>query len=333
MVDVGATMSRVSVVGNYFVITFLSTVSSNPSFRYFAIPFNTPSAPMSPVTISTAISSISAAYDVLSVEVNSGIIYLAWEDSGVLRLNQLSNTLILGTPVVQTSSPADLISLAWDYSNRQLWVSFYDSGSHTINAAAYSSSLGLLLGSTLVVSSITLNNGLTSTALAGTLNIFYEVSNFYSYDSSLRTDYLATNTCTILGVAGTPSIILRGVGLSSKAIISNGVSYMLICYSSVYQPSYFLINASGKLIGKVAYSNGSGYIINQILPQINVSTNSDNKIVFQIGYLFKDFLASIANPAGPMGSNVGTNKTMGASVLLYILKLELILLHGFLEQT
>ena len=310
--DVNATMPRVSVLGNYFIITYLATVSSNASLRYIAIPFKNPTAPFAPVTVSTAITSITAAYDVLSVNVNAGVLYLAWEDSGVIKLSQISNSLVGGTAVTLASAPADLITLAWDYTNSQLWLSFYNSGTNTIKSATFSSSLAPLLGITTVVSSITLNNGLTSTAQNGVETLFYEVSNFYGYDGSLRTDYLATNTCTSGGVVGTPSIILRGVGLSSKATLVGGISYMLICYSSVYQPSYFLINASGKIIGKCAYANGGGYIINQILPQINVST-VNNSPVFQIGYLFKDFLASIANPIGPAGSNVGTNKTMGAS--------------------
>jgi hypothetical protein len=311
--DVSATLPRVFVLGNYFLITYLATVSSNATLRYLAVPYNSPQSPFSPVTISTAITNISAAYDGLSVNVNSGVLYLAWEDAGALKLTQISNTLIQGSTVTQASSAATLISLSFDYVNSQLWVSFYSPT--TIKASAYSSSLSIILASTTVVSSITLNNGLTSTANAGQLNLFYEVSNFYGYDSNLRTDYLAKNTCTIGGVVGTPTVLLRSVGLGSKAtyLSATGLSYMLVSYSSAYQPTYFLITSTGNIIGKFAYSNGGGYVINQILPQINVSTNSSNQTVFQIGYLFKDFLASIANPVGPMGSNVGSNKTMGAS--------------------
>jgi len=286
--DVNATMPRVSVLGNYFVITYIATVSASPTLRYIAIPYNNPVMPLAPITISTAITSITAAYDALSVSVNAGLMYIAWEDAGVIRLTTLSNSLVLGSTANLASAAADLISLSFDLVNSQLWLTFYSSGSNTIKAEAYSSSLNVILASTVVVSSVTLNNGLTSTANNGILNVFYEVSNFYGYDSSLRTDYLGTNTLTIGGTAGTPSIILRGVGLSSKAVMVSGISYMLICYSSAYQPSYFLISSNGNIIGKCAYSNGGGYIINQILPQINVST-VNGQTVFQIGYLFKDF--------------------------------------------
>lgn len=311
--DVSATMPRVSILGNYFVITYLATVSASPALRYIAIPFNHPELPFSPITVSTAITSITAAYDSLSVDVNGGVLYLAWEDSGVIKLAQISNTLIQGSTVTLTSAPADLISLAFDFTANNVWLSWYYNSGNAIFTAAYDSGLTIILGKTSVVTSITLNKGLTSTAQNRVVSIFYEVANTYSYDNSLETDYISINTCTRAGIAGTPAIILRGVGLASKAMILNSISYMLICYSSSYQPTYFLIEASGKIIGKLAYSNGGGYIINQILPQINVSQNDDDLFIFQIGYLFKDLLVSIASPVGPSGSDVGTNKTMGAS--------------------
>lgn len=311
--DVNASMSRVYVLGNYFVLTYLATVSSNPAIRYIAIPYNSPTIQLAPVTISTAITSISAAYDAFSANINRGALYLAWEDAGAIKLTQISNTLIQSPTVTLAAAPADLISLSFDSNNSQLWLSFYNSGTNTIKVAAYSSTLAPILASTTIVSSITLHNGLTSTSNSGVVTVFYEVSHFYGFDASLRTDFISKNTCTIAGVVGSPSVVLRGVGLSSKAIYSNGLSYMLICYSSAYQPTYFLINSNGNIIGKLAYANGGGYILNQILPQINLSINQDGHTVFQIGYLFKDFLASIANPVGPLGSDVGTNKTMGAS--------------------
>jgi hypothetical protein len=312
--DVSATLSRVFVLGNYFVITYLATVSSSATLRYIAIPFGTPQTPLAPQTISTAITSIAAAYDGLIVAVNTGVLYLAWEDSGVLKISSLSNTLVQGSVISVSSQPANLITLAWDSVLSQLWISLYNASGNTIKTLAYGSALGNILASTTVVSSITLNNGLTSTANAGVLSLFYEVSNFYGYDSSLRTDYIATNTCTIGGTVGSPSILLRGIGLASKAtyLSDTNLSYMLVAYGSVYQPSYFLISSTGNVIGKLAYENGGGYVINQVLPQINVST-VDGETVFQIGYLYKDFLASIANPVGPLGSNVGTNTTQGAS--------------------
>jgi hypothetical protein len=312
--DVSATMSRVFVLGNYFIVTFISNVSSTPTLRYIAIPYYNPTMPLAPLNISAQISGLTGAYDGI---VAAGNLYISWNGSdvgGAIRSAIMSSSLVIGSFVVVASHSAQLISLSWDSAMNQLWVTFYNSSSNNIATIAYNQTLTIVLAYTVIATSVTLNNGLTSTAISGVMSAFYEVSNFYGYDSGLRTDYISTNTCAVGGTVGTPSILLRGVGLGSKAtyLSASGKSYMFVAYGSAYQPSYFLIDSSGNIIGKCAYENGGGYIINQILPQINVST-TDGQPQFQTGYLFKDFLVSIANPVGPLGSNVGTNKTQGAA--------------------
>lgn len=316
--DVSATMPRVFILGNYFFITYIAAISGTDSLRYIAVPYANPTMSVGPVTISAQISSLSAGYDGIKASLAPDILYLAWNGSdggGALRICSITSSLIINSTVVVTSTTANLISTTFDYVLNQLWVSFYNSGANTIDTLVYSQNLTAILAKTTVVSSITLNNGLTSTANNGVVSLFYEVSNFYGYDATLRTDYISTNTCTVGGTVGTPSILIRSVGLGSKAIYlpSMSKSYMFVAYGSAYQPSYFLIDSSANIIGKCAYENGGGYIVNQILPQINLSTNSDGQSVFQTGYLFKDFLASIANPVGPMGSNSGPNNTQGAA--------------------
>ena len=313
--DVSATMSRVFALGNYFVITYMATVSGSPTFRYVAVPINNLTSPLAPVTISTSVSSISAAYDCVVAKIAPDVLFLAWNGGSTdLVINYMTASLALGTGTTVASTSSQLISTTWDYALNQLWVSFYSSSGNTIDVVVYTQSLVNILAKTNVVSSVTLNNGLTSTANSGTAHIFYEVSNFYGFDSGLRTDYISKNSCTNTGTAGTPAIIVRGMGLGSKAtyLSSTNKSYMLCAYGTSYQPSYFLIDSSGFAIGKLAYENGGGLIINQILPQIN-ATIVAGEPVFQIGYLKKDFLSSIANPVGPAGSNTGTNKTIGAT--------------------
>ncbi len=67
----------------------------------------------------------------------------------------------------------------------------------------------------------------------------------------------------------------------------DGVSYFLGAYSSSYQPTCFLINGSGKIITKLAYSNGGGYVTKG-LGKIQVT---DTTLSF--GYLFKDLIQAI----------------------------------------
>lgn len=90
------------------------------------------------------------------------------------------------------------------------------------------------------------------------------------------------------------SILVRGVGLASKSFLINSSPFFLATYSSSNQPTYFLINSSGQVQGKLAYANGSGYLTTG-LPSAVVSGSN-----VTIGYLVKDLVE-------------GINKTQGAS--------------------
>ncbi len=90
-----------------------------------------------------------------------------------------------------------------------------------------------------------------------------------------------------------PVVIIRSVGLASKAFIIDEIIYFLSAYSSAYQPTYFLINgststsSSPKIAAKLAYSNGGGYLTLG-LPSVT-ATNS----TAQIAYLFKDLIQAV----------------------------------------
>jgi len=92
------------------------------------------------------------------------------------------------------------------------------------------------------------------------------------------------------------SILVRGMGLASKAFLQNSVPYFLGTYSSTNQPTYFLMNGSGKVQGKLAYLNGGGYLTTG-LPSA-VLTGS--KVT--IGYLFKDLIQPVNRTQGAASS-------------------------------
>lgn len=123
-----------------------------------------------------------------------------------------------------------------------------------------------------------------------------------------------------------PVIIVRSVGLASKAFIVNGVVYLLSAFDSPYQPSYFLINATEStedmpvISAKLAYENGGGYLTLG-LPFVTVNDN-----YVQIPYLFKDLIAAVnKNTDVPTGTQTAgvysqtginiVNITIGTSVI------------------
>jgi hypothetical protein len=77
---VTATQCRVFSVGNYFIITFLATVSSTTHLQYISIPLNTPGSPSSATDISTSVHGLSAGYDGYSF---GGNFFISWSGSDV----------------------------------------------------------------------------------------------------------------------------------------------------------------------------------------------------------------------------------------------------------
>lgn len=309
-----AAMPRVSVLGSYFVITFFATVAATTHLQYIAIPFLNPNSPSSATDLSTQVLSLSAGYDIFLAN-NS--LYVAWVSnvsSNVLKVTSLSAVLVQGSVANVTGETGDLVSITADVSsgNPVIWVSIYKSSANTIRITALDYALNQILAPTTAVSSITINQ-LTSSAIANILTIFYEVANTYSYAPNAKSDYIEKNTVTIGGTVGSPSIILRSVGLGSKAGLIGSSSYMLVTYGGSYQPTYFLIDSSGNVLAKLAYSNGGGYAINQILPQLNIVDST-----ISVGYLYKSLLAAVNKTQG-VANVAGVYSQTGINVASFTL--------------
>jgi hypothetical protein len=127
---------------------------------------------------------------------------------------------------------------------------------------------------------------ITATAQNGVLTFYYEINNNYGYDSSIPSHYIDYNTITQSGTVGSPAVLIRSVGLASKAILLNGTSYFLTAYQSIYQPTYFLINGSAQIISRFAYANGGGYCT------VGLPSITENGTTLSVGYLYKDFITS-----------------------------------------
>jgi len=194
-----------------------------------------------------------------------------------------------------------------------IWFSYYDSNTSNGYSAAFDITLTVtILAETLFITATSLE-ALTSVALNAQLQLFYQETNTYASPyptSGIRSDYI---TAAILSQGGTlisATAILRSVGLGSKAFIDieSGYIYMLAAYGDTNQssaannsnqPTYFLIDSSGNIYMRLAYSNGGGYPSQngQVLPTV-VQYNGS----YYVAYLFADLLASV---------NKGTNLPSG----------------------
>jgi hypothetical protein len=193
-----------------------------------------------------------------------------------------------------------MMSMTVDQTNPStpiIWAAYYTANATSARAFALTFNMATVLAPTAIPLSAltapaTTYLNITCTAQNAKLTILAEADNYYGYNTAIPTHFLSQNTLTQSGTVGTASILVRSVGLASKALLYNGQSYTLVAYQSPYQPSYFLINGLGQVISRIAYSNGGGYDTKG-LPSISLNNGTA-----QIGYLIKDLIA-------------GTNKTQG----------------------
>lgn len=291
---------RVFVLGQYFIIMLNVLIGSNNQLQFIAIPYSNPISTtgvidfLPPALISSVYVPPSEGLAFDAVVIPDGSLYVVFNAaSSQVRATAISKTLVVNTPVIYTSQQATIMSVSVDLTQASpvIWAAYYSSGSSTGYVLAFDSNLHSILAPTQIISSGSIAN-ITATAQNSVLTVVYESNNFYGYDSSLQTNYLNKNTVTQAGVVGTPAILVRSIGLASKAFLLSGTMYFLSEYSSVFQPTYFLMNSSGQVISKLAYENGGGYLTLGI-PSATVSGNT-----IYIPYLYKDLIQSINKTQG-----------------------------------
>lgn len=277
---------KVFLLDNYFIIVFTNKVSSLYHLKYISI--NTASLAVGADTdISTSYTPASTvAFD---GTVFNRVLYVAWNGAAAsgIKMATLSATLVLSsTVIVDAGHVATMVGVCADTTNSIIWVTYYDLPTTAGYVVARNVNLLSVLAATQIITTGTILN-VTASASSGTLTTFYEVSSAYSYDSTVASNYVQYRTVTQAGSVGTATTLVRSVGLGSKSFISGGVIYVLCAFSSPYQPTYFLVNSSGNVVAKLAYSNGGGYLTKG-LPSVTVDGDQ-----LQFCYLIKDSIQSV----------------------------------------
>lgn len=304
---------RVFLLASYFIITFVATVGGQPHLQYLAIPIARPMSPGTATDISTVVTSLTTGYDAY---VANNTMFIAWSSTATITLlTYITSTLSAASPITITGSQADLVSVTVDSTTAAVWVVFWTQGTGDAFVNCYDFQLNQVLPTGLepVFSSMQISH-LTSFAINGLCNIFYEVINSYVSPypvANTRSDYVAGNVIEQFTGNGSSFSVARSIGMASKPFLADGSIYFLATYGSTdsttksNQPSYFIINQIGQVIAKIAYSNGGGYIGSQVLPSVS-SINSS----FYIPYQITDFLTTVnkgtALPSGTPSNAIYT---------------------------
>lgn len=341
---------RCFVLGIYFIVTFVGNPSGTPTIQYIAIPMGNPTTPKAVRNITASVNTVNAGYDAFSF---NGVLYISWDNSGTaVSMIRLDSSLGVSTTVNIAGAAGDLISVTADPITNYIWVSYWDSGTMDGFSAAFSLDLGVLVAATATITNTDIAE-ITSVAISGTLSVFYENINDYTYmdddGDAIRSDYISSLTVTPPatgvgpGTATAPVIVLRSVGLASKAFFgsytytlvsapnvqvtskelppvltistfTSSTIYMMAMYGDVTQindldnsnqPTVFLIDNNGSIYMRLAYSNAGGYAATQVLPSVSLIDNA-----FNVAYLKADFLATVnkttAPPAGTPSNAIYT---------------------------
>lgn len=320
--------SRVFVVGNFFVIVSPVLISGTTYLQYVSIPL------IQPTLISAAQNTFPEAYVPLSG--NPGWDGVVTIDTLVLAYNTTAGaqgihitSLTAGQIAANSDSgvvhafansvyKAGILSACVDLtvSPHIVYVSFWNpSTSNGYTCAVYISfgAITTVFTPQLIISTVAVVN-LASSAQNGSALVYSEVTHPYSYDSAIPSNFVDAITVSQAGSVGTAYVVIRSVGLASKAFIIEGVSYVLSAFQSPFQPSYFLINgststsASPVIVAKLAYQNGGGYL-SLGLPSVSTSGSQA-----QIAYLYKQDVEALntlnntqQTTAGGIYSQLGVN--------------------------
>lgn len=253
---------KVFLLKSYFIIVFTNNISGVYHLKYISIPVNNPTSPSTDVNITSQYTPATTVN--FDGKVSNDVLYLAWNGSdlgGAIRVSSLDASLSLRAPTVFNGRVATIMSVTADETGNTsvIYVSFYDSVSQTGYTAVLNNVLTILHAPVQTIASEAVVN-ITSAAQNSNCEILYEVNNSYGYDGAIRTDFIKKRSMSQSGTLSSASVVIRSVGLASKAFIVAGKIYVLSTYSSAFQPSYFLISDTGKVIATLAYSNGGGYL-------------------------------------------------------------------------
>lgn len=301
---------KIKTIGNFFVIFYVNT--SDGKLKYRSISFATPSVLSSSTDVATDLNAINQNYDVCAFSDRLAIAYNQVSGSAGIALYTLSSTLVLSSQRKATSQTADIaIGIAADTTLNEIWVYFFGAAG-IVKYLVWDYNLGgaaILAPTSIETISGVYLWAITGIADNGVGSAFYEIYPITNIGTGraigtvLRYSqlvYLRKASLTRLGVVSGVGDLVRSVGLASKPFQISGVTYLMAAYMSAEQSTYFLLNSSGVVVGKVAQDVGGGLLNRNMAPE----SNSLSSTVIQAPYLIKDLLSAVA---GQVYTQTGIN--------------------------
>ena len=256
LVSANGTQPKALAVGSNLQLYYLDVVAGNTSLKVALIANNAVSTPLT--LASNDVVTSAARYDVTTSGTNAIVTWNAI--SGFAKVGYVTQAGVIGSPTVGLPN---IVSMDFPGTNCLTVVVNPQTG--TINIAGHNSTTGLKARAlrpdlsnsfaTVILDSTTQVNNVTGTLLGTQISFFYEVN-----AAVAANHFIKMVTLSPTGTVGTPSTLIKSVGLASKAFVRNGHAFVTTVFDSTLQSSYFVVREDGfieaKLLSQVAGSQG-----------------------------------------------------------------------------
>lgn len=294
---------RVFNLSPYFVLLFDGTTGSTSHLQYQAISQTTVGIVGSATDVTTSYAPQSGG--TFDGVVANNTLYMSWNgasNSGIKSAYLNSFLTLSGNVTIASATQVQAISVTADNSQTTpvIWTTFGigSSGGALIGNTVATNGLTTLFSARTITTGNAIKN-FSTFATGNRLSVFYEVTNAYTYNGNIPTNFINYKTVNSVGSASAEELFKRSVGLASKSFLVGSVGYVMGAYQSSYQPTYFLMNSSASILARIAYGNGGGYVTTG-LPQVTLSSQTA-----YVGYLFKDLVQAVNKNTG-VGSTTQT---------------------------
>lgn len=274
----GVTSIATLTVGNYFV--FIYAVNGTSNLNYISIPVST-LVPSAPVNLASDISSKADAI------VLNNTIYLAYNTATpAIKIFTLSSTLVQSSLTTVSENGSLNITVGADTVLNQIWVG-YCSSTYVVKYFVLSSALANILSPTIIDTVDATLNNMTIVAYNGSGRIYYDLSVTYSVPAQV---VWYIKSATILNTTNTPSpaILIRDVGVYSKAFYFNGDFYITVQHDSFEQSTYFVINTQASVVAKLVPRLGGNFQAGFVTAINSINGNSFNLCVIERDLIFSE---------------------------------------------
>jgi hypothetical protein len=136
---------------------------------------------------------------------------------------------------------------------------------------------GLILSPVVIENIADVVNVTTIEESVNNYKTFYEIT-----DTNEKNYYIKKNTVDISGTVGTSEVVIRSVGLASKAFKYNDNIYINTLHYSTLQSTYFISDENGVIVSQISPLEGGDFFSENGLPKVTEQVDGNFLITTQI---------------------------------------------------